>query len=188
MQPGLAAREATLKALAECLADAQQAGTIADAVLAASGAQARELWALREDTSESLHAHHPHKSDIAVPVAALPEFLAAWRELVARELPGVEALVFGHIGDGNLHLNLLRPEAEGRGVFRTRCKAFEEPAYQLVERFEGSISAEHGVGLLKRDHLHRSRSPGELSMMRTIKHALDPDGLFNPGKLIPATS
>lgn len=188
MQPGEAAREATANALAECLAAAQEAGTIADAMLAATGAQARELWALREDTSESLHAHHPHKSDIAVPVAALPRFLAAWRELVARELPGVEALVFGHIGDGNLHLNLLRPETEEHRAFHSRCKAFDEPAYQLVQRFEGSISAEHGVGLLKRDHLHRSRSPGELSMMRAIKHALDPHGLFNPGKLIPATS
>lgn len=184
-QPGEAAVEATTDALAECLADAQEADIIADAVLAATEQQARDLWALREDTSESLHRHHPHKSDIAVPVAALPRFLAAWRERVAAELPGVEAVVFGHIGDGNLHLNLLKPEGEEPERFQARCKAFDERSYALVHEFDGSISAEHGIGLLKREHLHLSRSEPELAMMRSIKQALDPKGLFNPGKVLP---
>ncbi|MEM7158010.1 MAG: FAD-binding oxidoreductase [Myxococcota bacterium] len=184
-QAGEAALEAATDALAECLADAQDADIIADAVLAATEQQARDLWALREDTSESLHRHHPHKSDIAVPVAALPRFLAAWRERVAAELPGVEAVVFGHIGDGNLHLNLLKPEDEEPERFQARCKAFDERSYALVHEFDGSISAEHGIGLLKREHLHLSRSESELAMMRSIKQALDPKGLFNPGKVLP---
>ncbi len=179
------AREATQDQLTECLADAQEAGTIRDAVVAASAQQARELWALREDTSESLHRHRPHKSDVAVPVAALPRFLAEWRQLVARELPGVEAVVFGHIGDGNLHLNLLRPEGVGEAEFLARCQAFDEHSYGLVAAHEGSVSAEHGIGLLKRAYLHFSRSEGELEMMRAIKHALDPHGIFNPGKVLP---
>ena len=184
-QPGEAAHEATHDALAECLADAQDEGTILDAVLAATEQQARELWALREDTSESLHHHHPHKSDIAVPVAVLPSFLAKWRECLAEHLPDVEAVVFGHIGDGNLHLNLLKPPTEDAHAFKARCKAFDEPSYALVHEFAGSVSAEHGIGLLKRDHLHFSRSPGELAMMQAIKQALDPEGMFNPGKVLP---
>ncbi len=183
---GEAAREATQDALAECLADAQETGTITDAVLAGSAQQARELWALREDTSESMHRHRPHKSDVAVPVARLPRFLAEWKALVARELPGVEAVVFGHIGDGNLHLNILRAPGEDPAAFVARCKAFDAESYALVAAHEGSVSAEHGIGLLKREHLHFSRSPGELAMMRAIKRALDPQGMFNPGKVLPA--
>jgi len=184
--PGDEAREATQDALAECLADAQDAEIITDAVLAASEQQAQQLWDLREDTSESLHAHHPHKSDVSVPVAALPEFLAAWRRRQAELLPGVEAVVFGHIGDGNLHLNLLAPPGEDPTAFQARCEAFDAHSYALVAQYQGSVSAEHGIGLLKRDHLHFSRSPGELTMMRAIKQALDPHGMFNPGKVLPA--
>jgi FAD/FMN-containing dehydrogenase len=184
-QAGEPAREATQDALAECLAAAQADDVITDAVLAANAQQARELWALREDTSESLHRHRPHKSDVAVPVAGLPRFLAQWRALVARELPGVEAVVFGHIGDGNLHLNLLRPAGVDPAEFLARCKAFDELSYALVAEHEGSVSAEHGIGLLKREYLHFSRSAGELAMMRAIKQALDPQGLFNPGKVLP---
>lgn len=188
-QPGAAgleaAREATQDALAECLAAAQEAGTITDAVLAQSAQQAKELWALREDTSESMHRRRPHKSDVSVPVARLPRFLAEWKALVARELPGVEAMVFGHIGDGNLHLNILGAPGEDPAAFVARCKAFDAKSYALVAEHEGSVSAEHGIGLLKREYLHFSRSPGELQMMRAIKQALDPQGIFNPGKVLP---
>jgi FAD/FMN-containing dehydrogenase len=180
---GDAAREHTVDALTLCLADAQDEGTILDAVVAASTAQARDLWALREDVSESLHRHHPHKSDISVPVARLAEFIVAWRAALGEQLPGVEGLVFGHIGDGNLHLNLLAPEGEPLPQWKARAKAFDTTTYGLVARFAGSISAEHGVGLLKREHLHLSRSDVALATMRAIKHALDPAGLFNPGKI-----
>ncbi|MFZ6184297.1 FAD-binding oxidoreductase [Nannocystis pusilla] len=181
--PGAAALEHTRDELGACLGEAVDAGEVADAVLAATQAQARALWAYREDISESLHRHTPHKADIALPVARVAEFLAAWRPLVAERLPGIEALCFGHVGDGNLHLNLLRPDATGLPEFLDRVHAFDDELYALVQAHDGSISAEHGVGLLKRDHLHYSRNPTEVALMRGIKSVLDPAGLLNPGKI-----
>jgi FAD/FMN-containing dehydrogenase len=171
--------------LVDRLGAAQEAGDIDDAIVAATAQQARDLWALREDISESLHRHRPHKNDVALPVATVPEFLQRWRELVARAVPEAEALAFGHVGDGNLHLNLLPPADADATAFTQRCIAYDEDVYALVEALHGSISAEHGIGLLKRAHLHHSRGPGELAMMRAIKQALDPQGLFNPGKVLP---
>ena len=179
------AEEMAQDALTLCLADAQDEGEIGDAVVAATGAQARDLWEYREGISESLHAHTPHKSDIALPVLEVTAFLEQWRPAAARALPNAEALVFGHVGDGNLHLNILKPSAQSVEDFVAEAKAFDEETYALVERFGGSVSAEHGIGLLKRDHLHYSRSAGELAMMRAIKASLDPAGMFNPGKVLP---
>ena len=170
-----------------CLADAQDAGEIEDAVVASTAAQAKDLWEYREGISESLHGHTPHKSDIALPISEVTAFLEVWRPAVAKALPDAEALVFGHVGDGNLHLNVLKPEGESVESFVARAKAFDEETYALVQRFGGSVSAEHGIGLLKRDHLHFSRAEGELAMMRAIKQALDPAGIFNPGKVLPVT-
>lgn len=181
--PGVDARDETLEHLTECLADAQEAGEISDAVLAGTPQQERELWALREGVSESLHGHCPHKADVALPVARVADFVARWRVLVKERLPEMEAVIFGHVGDGNLHLNILKPEAMPLDVFHARCHAFDEQTYGLVQSMRGSISAEHGVGLLKRDHLHYSRTETEVAMMRAIKQALDPRGLFNPGKI-----
>ncbi len=169
----------------ELLAEAAAAGEIEDAVIARSTAQQRELWSLREDISESLHRHRPHKSDISLPIGGVPDFLAAWRVLVADALPGARPLSFGHIGDGNLHLNVLPvPDALGE----TDWDAYDAQTYALVEAQGGSISAEHGIGLLKRAHLHHRWGPAELASMRAIKRALDPDGLFNPGKILPDAS
>ena len=181
--PGEPAREHTQSELAALLADAAEAGEVDDALLAGTPAQARGLWALREDISESLHRHTPHKLDIALPVAQVGEFLAAWRPAVAAGLPEIEALCFGHVGDGNLHLNLLRPAELELPAFLARVHGFDDHTYALVQAHGGSISAEHGVGLLKREHLHYSRSPEELAIFRGIKAALDPRGLFNPGKI-----
>jgi FAD/FMN-containing dehydrogenase len=180
------ARDETLERLTECLADAQDAGEISDAVLASTSAQERDLWALREGVSESLHGHCPHKADIALPVARVADFVVKWRSLVDEHLPEIEAVVFGHIGDGNLHLNILKPDAMLLADFHARCHAFDEHTYGLVQSMGGSISAEHGVGLLKRDHLHYSRSQTEIAMMRAVKQALDPRGLFNPDKIFAA--
>jgi FAD/FMN-containing dehydrogenase len=166
--------------ITEMLGEAATAGEIDDATLATSALQARELWALREDISESLHRHRPHKSDVALPVAYIPEFLARWRPLVAHALPDARPLAFGHVGDGNLHLNVL----PGGGTTAEALHAYDERTYGLVEEMGGSISAEHGIGLLKREHLHHSRTAAELAMMRAIKHAIDPHGLFNPGKIL----
>ncbi len=181
--PGEAAREHASDELGAVLGDAQEAGEIDDAVLAGTAAQARALWAYREDISESLHRHTPHKADIALPVARVAAFLTAWRPLVAARLPEIEALNFGHVGDGNLHLNLLRPEGMALPAFLDRVHAFDDELYGLVQAHAGSISAEHGVGLLKRGHLHFTRTATEVAVMRGIKAVLDPAGLFNPGKI-----
>lgn len=179
-EPGAAAEHALRERITTMLGDAAAAGEIDDATLATSGQQAQELWALREDISESLHRHRPLKGDVALPVARIPEFLARWRPLVAQALPGARALVFGHVGDGNLHLNVLPAGGSPAPELYAR---YDDLTYGLIEAMGGSISAEHGIGLLKRAHLHHSRSAGELAMMRAIKQAIDPQGLFNPGKI-----
>jgi FAD/FMN-containing dehydrogenase len=165
----------------EWLGEAAAAGEIVDAVVATTTAQARDLWSLREDVSESLHRHHPHKSDISVPIARVPELAAKWRSLVAQALPGAQALSFGHVGDGNLHLNVLPDPAAP--PTDAQYEDYDARTYALVASTGGSISAEHGIGLLKRSHLHHRWGHAELAMMRAIKRALDPDGLFNPGKI-----
>lgn len=183
LTPGASGREQVREQLTTVLGEAAQAGEIEDAVFANTAQQAAGLWALREDISESLHVHTPHKADVSLPLGGLVPFLTAWRAAAAEHLPAVPALCFGHIGDGNLHLNLLCPEGVAHAEFYAACKQFDEHTYGLVKQYRGSISAEHGVGLLKRDHLHHSRNPTEVSMMRSLKRALDPQGLLNPGKI-----
>jgi FAD/FMN-containing dehydrogenase len=169
--------------LTTCLASAQDAGEITDAVIAATRQQSVQLWSLREDITESLHRYTPFKSDVALPLARVTAFLEAFRARVAEALPDIETVVFGHVGDGNLHLNILRPEAMELDEFVRRCAGFADEMYAMVRAHGGSISAEHGIGLLKRPYLHYSRSPEEIAMMRAVKRAIDPDGLFNPGKI-----
>ncbi len=182
-----AEREPTRDALVELFELAVQDGLIEDATVAHNDATARELWAWREDISESLHPHTPHKADIAVPIGKVAVFLQRWRKAVGEALPGIEALVFGHIGDGNLHLNLLcPPELDGR-EFLARCHQFDSTSYALVRDVGGSVSAEHGIGLLKREYLGHTRSAREIALMRAIKQSFDPHGLLNPGKVfLPA--
>jgi FAD/FMN-containing dehydrogenase len=174
---------ATHDALLELLADAQEAGEVIDAVVAQTEAQARELWAWREDISESLHAFTPHKADVAVPVRSVASFVARWREAVAAALPEIPALCFGHVGDGNLHLNLLRPAGMTLEQFLDRCHEFDPSMYGLVREFSGSVSAEHGIGLLKREYLGYTRSAREIASMKAIKQIFDPLGILNPGKV-----
>jgi FAD/FMN-containing dehydrogenase len=169
-------------ALLELLAQAQDTGEVLDAVVAQTEAQARELWAWREDISESLHAFTPHKADIAVPVRSVASFVARWREAVAAALPELPALCFGHVGDGNLHLNLLRPDGMTLEAFLQRCHEFDPTLYGLVREYQGSVSAEHGIGLLKREYLGHTRSVREIASMRAIKQIFDPLGILNPGQ------
>jgi FAD/FMN-containing dehydrogenase len=170
-------------ALLELLAQAQEDGEVIDAVVAQTEAQARELWAWREDISESLHAFTPHKADVAVPVRSVASFVARWREAVATALPEIPAVCFGHVGDGNLHLNLLRPAGMTLEAFLQRCHEFDPTMYGLVREFSGSVSAEHGIGLLKREYLGYTRSAREIASMRAIKQIFDPLGILNPGKV-----
>ncbi len=182
----LAARDEgpSYEALMDLLADAQEADELLDAVVAQTDAQARELWAWREDISESLHEFSPHKADVAVPIKEVARFVTRWREAVAAELPEIPALCFGHVGDGNLHLNLLKPESMSLDLFLERCHEFDPIMYGLVREHRGSVSAEHGIGLLKRDYLGHTRSEREIASMRAIKRVFDPLGILNPSKLL----
>jgi len=158
-------------------------GWVLDGVLSQSLAQARALWKLREDISETLWHWQPYKNDISVRVSRMPDFLREVDELVAARYPDFEVIWYGHIGDGNLHLNILRPETLSNEEFVAKCGTVSGEIGQLLAKYEGSISAEHGVGLLKKEYLHYSRSPLEIKLMRQLKKVFDPNSILNPGKL-----
>ncbi|WP_024302207.1 FAD-binding oxidoreductase [Pseudogulbenkiania sp. MAI-1] len=159
-------------------------GWLVDGVLSQSEQQAKELWRLREDISESITPYKPYKNDIAVTVSQVPAFIERLDALLSREYPDFEVLWYGHIGDGNLHINILKPDALELDDFRRACERVNEHVFALVGEFGGSMSAEHGVGLLKRDYLDVTRSAEEIALMRAIKAAFDPNGVMNPGKLL----
>ena len=152
-------------------------------MIAASEAQAAELWRLREGISESLAPFTPYKNDVAVRISAMPAFLAEADALLGREYPDFEVVWFGHIGDGNLHINVLKPANLSQEAFAERCGGVTAHLAELLEKHGGSISAEHGIGLAKKPYLLGTRSAGEIELMRGIRHAFDPNGIMNPGKL-----
>ena len=167
------------------LSDAMAADLVQDGVIAASGAQANELWRIREGMVEAQKREGGSiKHDVSVPVSKVAAFI---REAIAKTesvLPGIRPLAFGHVGDGNIHFNLCQPAAADTTVFLARRAEFNRIVHDLVQSFGGSISAEHGIGLLKRDELPRYKSPVELELMRAVKRALDPHNLMNPGKVL----
>ena len=179
--------EAHARAQFERLLEAALAkGCISDAVVAESLAQARQLWHVRESiplaqAEEGLNIKH----DISVPVSRIPEFVRSTDALLQQALPGVRLVNFGHLGDGNLHYNVQAPAGVDAAVFmREREDVVNTLVFDAVQRFGGSISAEHGVGTLKVSKLEQHKSPVALSLMRSIKTALDPHNLMNPGKLL----
>jgi FAD/FMN-containing dehydrogenase len=154
-------------------------------VVAASEAQTAALWALRENVSEAQKIEGVSiKHDIAVPVSRIAEFIARADAALRRGLPGVRIVCFGHIGDGNLHYNQSKADAESNAEFIARTEAVNRVVHDLVHELGGSISAEHGLGQLKREEVLRYKSATEMEMMRAVKRALDPRGLMNPGKLL----
>ncbi len=159
-------------------------GIVMDGVLSQSREQAKKLWYLREGISESLAPEHPYKNDVSVQIADVPEFLDSVDALVSRRYPDLEVCWYGHIGDGNLHLNILKPEGLSDEAFYERCHTISPELFALVQAKNGSVSAEHGVGLLKRDFLGYSRSDAEIEAMRAVKAVFDPNGIMNPGKLL----
>ncbi len=158
-------------------------GWVLDGVISQSLSQAKSLWKLREDISETLWQWQPYKNDISVRISRMADFLGEVDQLVMEQYPNFEIIWYGHIGDGNLHLNILKPEALTIDQFHRKCVNVSTEIGQLLAKYEGSVSAEHGVGLLKKDYLHYSRSPVEMNMMRSIKQAFDPNHIMNPGKL-----
>ena len=168
------------------LGEALEAGLVADAVIAESQAQRLALWRLREEHSEAQkRAGANVKNDVSVPVSRVPELIARATEACERLIPGIRAAPFGHLGDGNIHFNLVQPERADRAGFLARDHEIMNTVGAIVRELEGSFSAEHGIGKLKPAMLADWRGGPELDAMRRIKRALDPQGLLNPGKIFP---
>jgi FAD/FMN-containing dehydrogenase len=158
---------------------------IEDGTQAQNGTQAAELWALREGISESLSGTGlPHKNDVSLPVAALEAFCAELDLVFGAKYPDWEICLFGHIGDGNLHINVMKPDTLDKSAFLARTSEADHAIFTLVKKHGGSISAEHGIGLLKKSYLGYSRSPDEIAVLKAVKRALDPRNILNPGKII----
>ena len=158
-------------------------GWVQDGVVSQSLAQAQGLWRLREDISETISQWTPYKNDLSTVISSVPAFLDEVESVVNDNYPEFEIVWFGHIGDGNVHLNILKPDDLPMEQFQQRCGEVSKWVFDIVQRYGGSVSAEHGVGLLKKAYLHYSRSESEIAIMRQIKHAFDPKGIMNPGKI-----
>jgi FAD/FMN-containing dehydrogenase len=157
---------------------------VQDGVMAQHSREAANLWALREGISESLSATgFPHKNDIALPIANLRAFVDELEGVFRSQYPGWEICTFGHIGDGNLHLNVMKPDAMSKEAFLKATHGADEVIFGMVQKHQGSISAEHGIGLLKRPFLHYTRTADEIALMQQMKALFDPKGILNPGKV-----
>lgn len=167
------------------LGEAVEQGEVFDAVVAGNESQVAALWALREGISEAQNHEGPSlKHDISVPVSSIPAFIEATDRRLLETFPGVRIVAYGHVGDGNLHYNISKPVGAQDAPFKAQAEAIMHVIYESTMAFAGSISAEHGLGQAKRDAAQRYKAPLELELMRTLKHALDPEGLLNPGKLL----
>jgi FAD/FMN-containing dehydrogenase len=178
-----AANEAAQDAALAAFEHALEQGWVSDGVIAQSDAQASALWRLREGITESLASRRPYKNDVSVRISAVPSFLHEMQALLTREYPHIEVIWFGHIGDGNLHINVLRPEDLSEAAFIAQCEHVTTLLAESLHRHGGSISAEHGIGLVKKDYLESTRSAAEIELMRGVRRVFDPLGLMNPGKL-----
>ena len=162
-----------------------EAGFLTDATMAQNLAQAQAIWGLRENISEAQKIEGISiKHDISVPVSSMARFLELADSALRATFPDVRIVAFGHAGDGNLHYNLSKPDAASNAEFIAQTPAVNRIVHDIVDRLGGSISAEHGIGQLKRDELLRYKSPLEIELMRRIRGALDPENLLNRGKLV----
>lgn len=163
------------------------AGLVENAVIAANETQAKALWHMRESMSP---AQKPEggsiKHDVSVPVSSIPAFMKEADAAVMKAIPGARICSFGHMGDGNIHYNISQPVGADRQAFLDRWREINAIVHGIVLSYNGSISAEHGIGQLKRDELAEIRAPIEIELMQRIKHALDPAGIMNPGKVLRA--
>ncbi len=176
-------------ALEQVLEQMLENGSVSDAVLAQSSDQARRLWALRENISDAQKIEGLSiKHDVSVPVSRIGEFIERADAALEQAFPGIRIVAFGHVGDGNLHYNQSKPEAGENTVFIAAQAQVNRIVHDLVHELGGSISAEHGIGQLKREEILRYKSTVEMDMMRSIKRALDPQGLMNPGKVLQASA
>lgn len=168
----------------QCFETCLDEGFVVDGVISRSETQANELWRYREGISEAITPFTPYKNDLSVRVSQVPDYLTALDQLVKAQYPDFEVLWYGHIGDGNLHMNILKPENMTVKAFEETCGRVNSEIFALTRAHHGSISAEHGIGLLKQPYLTFSRSDAEIERMRGIKAVFDPMNIMNPGKLL----
>jgi len=167
-----------------CFEHCLQQGLLLDGVISQNERQNADLWRYREGISESISRYRPYKNDLSVRISQVPEFLDRMEALMIEICPDFEVVWYGHIGDGNLHMNIIGPESMGVAEFESICHDISEQTYALTQQMGGSISAEHGIGVLKQPWLGKVRSPAEIEVMRGIKRVFDPAGILNPGKLL----
>ena len=173
-------------ALEDCLARAAEAGLVLDAAIAQSDAQAKAFWRLREAVSDvQKYEGGSIKHDVAVPISRISEFIDRATRRVEAELPGIRVCAFGHVGDGNVHFNLSQPIGMDTPAYLAEWGRFNKIVHDIAGDMDGSFSAEHGIGQLKLGEMLHYKSPVELELMRSLKRALDPRNLMNPGKVVP---
>ena len=160
-----------------------EAGWVVNGVMSQNETQARNLWRLREDISETIAKFTPYKNDISVLITHVPAFIADIDAIVQTRYPDFDIVWFGHIGDGNLHLNILKPADLSKDEFFAKCRAVNQSVFETVQKYGGSISAEHGVGMTKKPYLHYTRSQEEIAYMQAMKQVFDPNHILNPGKI-----
>jgi FAD/FMN-containing dehydrogenase len=171
--------------LETALSEAVEQGFAEDATIAASEAQNRALWRLRESLSEvQRYEGGSIKHDVSVPVSRTAEFIETASLACEREMPGLRVCAFGHLGDGNVHFNLSQPVGMDKAAFLSEWERFNRIVHDIATAMDGSIAAEHGIGLIKRDELLRYKDPVALDLMSTLKRSLDPRNILNPGKVV----
>ena len=163
--------------------DCMEQGWVVDGVMSQSLAQAEELWKLREYISETISVFTPYKNDVSVLISYVPDFINEIDSIVSSNYPDFEVCWFGHIGDGNLHLNILKPENMSKDDFFAECQIVNKYVFETVQKYGGSVSAEHGVGMTKKPYLHYSRSETEINYLREVKKVFDPNNIMNRGKI-----
>ena len=185
LEMGSSETQSGLRSLLERLLETALDGDlVADGVIAESGTQAKQLWQIREAIVEAQLYSGSIKHDVSVPVSRVADFIISATAGVTERLSGIRPMAFGHVGDGNIHFNLTQPEGADTTAYLARWQEFNDIVHGVVRRLHGSISAEHGVGRLKRDEITHYKPPIEIELMRRVKRALDPDNIMNPGKLV----
>lgn len=173
-----------MKASIDQFLDSVFEGSLAnDGVQSQSSQQSEQIWKYRENITESISHRKPYKNDVSVRTSQIPTFVIEVTEILSRSYKDYELIWFGHIGDGNLHINILRPDGVSTEEFVQSCRQVDQLLFKCIQKFGGSISAEHGVGLSKKDFLSYSRDEIQIQAMRQIKKIFDPDNILNPGKI-----
>jgi FAD/FMN-containing dehydrogenase len=171
--------DTAMQTFEECM----EHGWVLDGVMSQSIHQAQELWKLREYISETIAVFTPYKNDVSVLITHVPAFIADIDKIVSDNYPDFEICWFGHIGDGNLHLNILKPENLSKDEFFEKCQVVNKYVFETVQKYNGSISAEHGVGMTKKPYLTYTRPAEEIAYLRSVKQVFDPNNIMNRGKI-----